>query len=141
MLASQPAPLETRRRCHAQVQVCALGCCCGRTDRGKPPVPVDAIKAAWKARGLMKPVQLTFTGCLGPCDLVNVVALLTSDGRTTWLGGLTDPAHFDAIVAWAEAVTLAGRPVPLPALLAPFRFERWHATPIADVPLLPTATP
>jgi cobaltochelatase CobN len=125
--APVPTALVTKRACLAQVQICALGCCCGRTDRRKPAVPVDALKAAWKARALMKTVQLTFAGCLGPCDLVNVVAVMTADGATTWLGGLVDPERFLELADWADAVRDAGTPLPLPATLLAHRFDRWLA--------------
>jgi hypothetical protein len=48
------------------------GCCCGRTDRGRPELPVERLKAAWKADKLNQAVQLTISGCLGPCDVPNV---------------------------------------------------------------------
>jgi hypothetical protein len=91
--------LETKRKTIGQVLAC-VGCCCGRTDRGKPPVPVDWLKAEWKQRKLLKTIQLTISGCLGPCDLVNVVCLVTPQ-RTVWLGGLTEQEHFDALLGWA----------------------------------------
>jgi hypothetical protein len=116
--------LFTKRACDAQVLVCALGCCCGRTDRNKPPVPVDYLKREWKARRLNPRVQLTMTGCLGPCDLVNVVGILSAEGMT-WLGGLTEPWHFEALIDWATAVHTAGNPLPLPASLAPHRLSRF----------------
>ena len=67
-----------------QVLVC-IGCCCGRVDRGKPEVPVDWLKAQWKAARLNPYIQLTISGCLGPCDLPNVVAVLTAAGQQ-WIG-------------------------------------------------------
>ena len=39
---------RTKRKSLMQVLVC-IGCCCGRVDRGKPEVPVDWLKAEWKA--------------------------------------------------------------------------------------------
>ncbi|MCU0649204.1 MAG: hypothetical protein MUF00_14490, partial [Gemmatimonadaceae bacterium] len=120
-------PLVTKRACHAQFLVCALGCCCGRTDKHKPEVPVDWLKAEWKARRLNPRVQLTMTGCLGPCDLVNVVGVVTNAG-ITWLGGLVDESHFSALLDWATAMHGAQAALPLPAALAPHRFERFPAT-------------
>ena len=73
-------PLVTKRLVLGNVAVC-LGCCCGNTERGKPAVPVDWLKKEWKARGLLKQIQLTISGCLGPCDVPNVVAI--SDERGT----------------------------------------------------------
>jgi hypothetical protein len=115
--------LETKRQTIGQVLVC-VGCCCGRTDRGKPPVPVDWLKQEWKARKLLKTIQLTISGCLGPCDLVNVVCLVTPSG-TRWLGGLNEQRHFEALLAWATDSTAAARLLPLPALLSQQEFERF----------------
>ncbi|HEX9004695.1 MAG TPA: (2Fe-2S) ferredoxin domain-containing protein [Blastocatellia bacterium] len=116
--------LETKRKTIGQVLVC-VGCCCGRTDRGKPPVPVDWLKSEWKARKLLKTIQLTISGCLGPCDLVNVVCLIAPQ-RTVWLGGLTEQKHFDALLEWATQSAAANKLLPLPALLAEPEFERFQ---------------
>lgn len=115
---------ETKRKTIGQLLVC-VGCCCGRTDRGKPPVPVDWLKSEWKTRKLLKTIHLTISGCLGPCDLVNVVCLATPQ-RTVWLGGLTEPKHFDALLAWATQSAATNRLLPLPALLAELEFERFQ---------------
>jgi cobaltochelatase CobN len=69
-------PLTTKRLVIGQVSVC-FGCCCGRTDRGKPEVPVEWLKAEWRRRGLPKNIQLSICGCLGPCDVANVVKVDT----------------------------------------------------------------
>lgn len=66
--------------------LCCEGCC-GRTDRGFPPLPRERIKAAWKAQKLNQTIQLTISGCLGPCDLANSVAVARADERWLWLGG------------------------------------------------------
>ena len=63
--------MTTRVTSPAQVLLCR-GCCCGKTERGYPEVPADRIKAAWKGEKLNRSVQLTISGCLGPCDLANV---------------------------------------------------------------------
>jgi cobaltochelatase CobN len=89
-------------------------------------VPVGWLKAEWRARRLNPRVQLSLTGCLGPCDLVNVVGILT-EGPPLWLGGLTEPAHFTALLNWATAMHTAGTALPLPAALAPHRFDRFPA--------------
>jgi hypothetical protein len=65
--AAEPA-LQTKRQVIGHVVMCS-GCCCGKTERGKPEVPVEWLKAQWKARGLLKNIQLSISGCLGPCDL------------------------------------------------------------------------
>ena len=63
--------------------VCARGCCCGRDDKGKPAVFIDFYKAEYKRRQIRDRVQLTMSGCIGPCPLLNV-ALVLFDGRRVW---------------------------------------------------------
>jgi cobaltochelatase CobN len=109
--------METKRGAIAQVVVCQ-GCCCGKTDKGKPPVPVTELKHRWKAARLLPKVQLTISGCLGPCDVANVVCVLTSDS-VTWIGGLTRAEDYEALFDWAACVHAAGHPMPLPE-----RFEK-----------------
>jgi len=122
--AAPPPPLPaTKRQTLAQVVVC-LGCCCGRTDRGRPEVPSDWLRAEWKGGKLLKHVQLTISGCLGPCDVPNVVAVHSALG-SVWLGHLTERAHFEALLAWAAGCAEAGRVLPLPPLLAAHAFDRF----------------
>ena len=110
---------------HAQVVVC-VGCCCGRVDRGRSEVPIDELKSLWKNYGLRKKVQLTVSGCLGPCDMHNV-ALLISDGGQIWLGNLREKAEFKALAEWAHEVIQKGSEARLPEILEPHRFERWES--------------
>ena len=79
-----------QRRAH--LSYCFNGCCCGRTDRGYPPVPADAFKDEWLRRKLKKVVHLTKAGCLGPCALAPVYP------EGTVYGGV-DEAGIDWIVA------------------------------------------
>lgn len=65
--------LTTKRMVIRQVVVCS-GCYCGAVNRDKPEVPVDWLKRDWRSRGLLKNIQLTISGCLGPCGLHNGVA-------------------------------------------------------------------
>ena len=53
-------PVSTKRHVLGQVVLCN-GCCCGKTDKGRPPVPEAQIKSAWKAQRLNKTVQLRLT--------------------------------------------------------------------------------
>lgn len=103
-----------------------LGCCCGRVDKGKPAVPVEWLKAEWKRLNLLKHVHLTIGGCLGPCEIANVVAIATPDG-TTWLGEIDGHVYFAALVDWAAATAAARQPQPLPAVLETRRFERFES--------------
>jgi cobaltochelatase CobN len=119
-----PPEMTTRVKSPAQLLLCK-GCCCGRTDRGLPEVPVERIKATWKAEKLNRGVQLTISGCLGPCDLPNVAVLVTASGME-WYGRLDGAAHYDALIDWARACLAIGTALPAPALLAAHRFERFE---------------
>lgn len=130
------ASVTSTRAALAQVLVCATGCCCGRTDRHKPPLPLDWIKQTWKARQMMKSVQLTIAGCLGPCDVVNVAAIALPD-RTIWLGRLLEQASWQALADWAEAVHHAQAILPLPDHLVPHVFERWRTAEAGAATALP----
>jgi cobaltochelatase CobN len=113
----------TKRTAIAQV-ACCVGCCCGRTDRGFPPVPVERLKAVWKEEKLNRTVQLTISGCLGPCDMANVILVMTAAG-TEWFGGIDDEAVFEAVIAWARACQAAEALLPLPAVIDACRFKRF----------------
>lgn len=115
--------VATKVKPPAQVMFCK-GCCCGKTERGLPAVPVEKIKAIWKAEKLNRAVQLTISGCLGPCDVPNVAVVVTASG-TEWYGLLETDAHYDAFISWARACQSEGRPLPLPAELARQRFDRF----------------
>jgi cobaltochelatase CobN len=116
-------PFTTRVKSQAQVLLCK-GCCCGQTERGLPAVPVERIKAIWKAEKLNRSVQLTISGCLGPCDLPNV-AVIASAAGLAWYGRLEGDAPYDALVAWARASAAAGTLLPPPRELEAHRFERF----------------
>jgi cobaltochelatase CobN len=92
---------------------------------------VDRIKAIWKAEKLNRSVQLTISGCLGPCDLPNVVVLVTAQG-TQWFGRFVTDLDYDALIAWARACHEAGEIVPLPEMLEGLRLERFAAEPVAQ---------
>lgn len=105
-------PLVTKRLVLGNVAVC-VGCCCGNTERGKPAVPVEWLKKEWKARGLLKRIQLTISGCLGPCDVPNVVAISDERGAQ-WLGGITEFNQYRSLVEWAVSSMNAGELLRLP---------------------------
>jgi cobaltochelatase CobN len=115
-------PLETKRLIFAQIFICN-GCCCGRTEKGHPPVPVDWIKAEFKARKLIRNVQVTISGCLGPCDVPNVVAILTSEKGMRWFGNLTEQWQFESLIDWASQVKAAQSALPLPEWLSGHRLD------------------
>ncbi|UOF89816.1 (2Fe-2S) ferredoxin domain-containing protein [Fodinisporobacter ferrooxydans] len=105
--------LKTNRAVFGQILVCS-GCCCGRTDKGKPSIPVEWLKKSWKEAGLKKSIQLTISGCLGPCDLANVVCILTATEQI-WLGGLTEHDQYEALLEWGKSSAEAGSLLELPA--------------------------
>ena len=113
--------INTKRIVLAQVSLCR-GCCCGAVQKGNPEVPVEWMKEEWKRRGLKKTIQLTISGCLGPCDLTNVVSISSAE-QTIWLGGLRDFASYLALLEWASASCEAGRSVELSAKLSQLRFD------------------
>jgi predicted metal-binding protein len=115
--------LSTKRTALGQLMVCT-GCCCGRTDKGKPPVPVDWLKQSWKEAKLKPSIQLTITGCLGPCDLVNVVCILTPQDQI-WLGGISEQNQYESLLAWAKSSAEAGSIVDLPLELQQHQFKRF----------------
>ena len=115
----------------AQVMVC-VGCCCGQVERGRSEVPIYELKSLWKNYGLRKKVQLTVSGCLGPCDMHNVALLMSASGQI-WLGNLRKKAHFNALVEWAREVIQKGSEARLPQILEPHQFERWESDQREDI--------
>jgi hypothetical protein len=75
-----------------------------------------------------KTVDLPFrsiSGCLGPCDLPNVVTISNENG-TQWFGEITEFDQYRARVDWASRSKDAGELLPLPEefrqhTLDPFR--------------------
>jgi len=117
--------LSTKRTVLAQLSVC-VGCCCGNVARGKPEVPLKWLKEEWRQRGLAKHVQLTISGCLGPCDLSNIVSISCAAG-TVWLGALQEFRNYAALLEWALASKDAGHPLPLPTELSKFCFNPFRS--------------
>ncbi len=107
------------------------GCCCGRADRGFPPLPKEMIKERWKRLRLNRTIQLTISGCLGPCDLANVFCLLTSNGTGQWFGGLSEHWQYETLIQWASECHQSGSLLPIPATLDGYRFARFPSVPVA----------
>jgi len=101
------------------------GCCCGRTNKGFPPVPKEMIKERWKSLKLNKTIQLTISGCLGPCDLANVFYFLPSEGKGQWFGGLSENLQYEALIQWATECQVTGTLLPTPSILEGNRFQRF----------------
>ena len=127
-----------RRRGH--IMVCAKGCCCGRTDRGFPAVPVDFFKSEYKRRKIRNRVQLTMAGCLGPCQLANVV-LLFFDGQPVWFQSINHESQIAAIYDYVESMLKADAFLPPPAELAEYVFEYYAWTSERRSIPLPTTLP
>ena len=118
-------PLKTKRAVIGQVIVCS-GCCCGAVSRGKPEVPVDWLKKEWRARGLLKNIQLTISCCLGPCDLPNIVRI-SGPSCELWLGNINRFEQYSNLVEWASQSKAAGGFLPLPAHFDALRFDPFQA--------------
>jgi hypothetical protein len=117
------AHLRTKRIKLADVLVCA-GCCCGHVEKGHPEVPVAWLKEEWRRRGLLKSIQLTIAGCIGPCDVPNVLCITTGQG-STWIGSINRHDQYQALLAWAVQSKTDGALAPLPGefrgkLFSPF---------------------
>ncbi len=113
----------TTRKAMGQVIVCQ-GCCCGRTDKGHPEVPVEWLKQEWRKRRLLKKIHLTISGCLGPCDATNVVMVMLGN-EVIWLGGLESREQYRDLADWASACNHAGSLQPLPVSLLRKRMQRF----------------
>ncbi len=115
--------MHTKRQTLGQLILCK-GCCCGQTERGLPEVPVDRIKAVWQREKLNRTIQLTISGCLGPCDVPNVVLILTPEA-SAWYGRIAGDAAYDALIEWARACHAAGTVLPIPLALAEHCLRRF----------------
>ena len=113
--------LQTKRKVIGQMTVCS-GCCCGAVHRGKPEVPVEWLKQEWRSRGLLKVLQLTIAGCMGPCDVNNVVRI-SGPAEDVWLGGVDRFQLYSSLADWASESRRAGTLLPLPAEFADLRFS------------------
>ena len=119
--------IRTKRRVLGQVVLCE-GCCCGQTDKQHPPVPHQRLKSVWKSEKLNRTIQLTISGCLGPCDVANVVQIITPRG-TSWFGNLRNELQYEVLLEWARACDTAKCLVPIPRSLNTLRFEGYIADP------------
>jgi hypothetical protein len=116
--------LETKRRVIGQMIVCQ-GCCCGATHQDRPAVPADWLKVEWRKRGLLKRFQLTVSGCVGPCDVPNVV-VVNSESVSRWMGNITDFNQYRSLVEWAARSVQAGHLLELPREFKDHVIEPWR---------------
>ena len=130
-------PINVFRR-PGQLFVCATGCCCGHTERGHAPVPVELYHREWARRRIRHKVHLSLGGCLGPCALSNV-ALLLFAGHQIWFHSLTGDDQIIAIYDYIEAMVRADRYLPPPPALAPQVFDvfDWPAPAPKPPPRIP----
>jgi cobaltochelatase CobN len=82
------------------------GCCCRRTEKGFPALPLDGFKRQWKERGIRRRFHLTISGCLGPGSLANVVLILFR-GHSAWFHSINSPADVDLMYDYVERMLLA----------------------------------
>lgn len=88
-------------------------------------MPADWLKEEWRKRGLLKRVQLSVSGCVGPCDVANVV-VLNSEAGSQWLGGITEFNQYRALVDWAARSMDAGHLLELPKEFREHRIQPWR---------------
>jgi len=100
------------------------GCCCGRTEKGFPKLPLDQFKQQWKARGIRRRFHLTISGCLGPCPLANVV-LIEFRGKPVWLHSITSDQDVSDIYDYVEQMLAAECYLNPPPSLAGRHFQRY----------------
>ncbi len=100
------------------------GCCCGNTERGFAPIPLDEFKRQWKERRIRRRLHLTVAGCLGPCTMANVV-LLHLGGRSTWLHSINSALDVTRIYDYAEAMLRGRCWLPPPGELRARHFQRY----------------
>jgi hypothetical protein len=124
------AQLQTKRIKLADVLVCA-GCCCGHPEKGHPEVPVAWLKEEWRRRGLLKSIQLTIAGCIGPCDVPNVLCITTGRG-STWIGNIDRHDHYQALLTWAVQSKAAGALAPLPGEFRDKLFSPFDGQSVSD---------
>jgi hypothetical protein len=108
--------LVTKRIVIGQVLVC-WGCCRGAIERGHPEVPVEWLKKEWRRRGLLKRLQLTISGCLGPCDVPDVVTI-ASRASTRCYGNVSGEHMYQDILDWASGSVEANRVLEVPKSFA-----------------------
>lgn len=87
-------------------------------------MPSEWLKAEWKKHKLHAFIHLTVSGCLGPCDIANVV-LVTTPFEQIWLGGITSQETYEALLSWALHCRSERKLLPLPAECVRFVFERY----------------
>jgi hypothetical protein len=101
---------------------CAKAAAVATPKMAAHPCPWNGLR---KSGGLLKRVQLSISGCLGPCDVPNVVTISNETG-TLWLGQISEFQQYQVLVDWASRSKDAGELLALPKefrrhTLHPFR--------------------
>jgi len=120
-------------RPRGQLFVCHEACCCGRTENGFAPVPVEVYEREWLRRRFRNFVHLTIGGCLGPCALANV-AMLLWEGQTLWFQALNSEALVVALYDYIQGMLEADQFFPPAEPLASLQFtaSAWQPRPDAQ---------
>lgn len=118
---SDGQPINVFRR-PGQLFVCATGCCCGHTERGHYPVPVELYHREWERRKIRHRVHLSLGGCLGPCALSNV-ALLLYAGEQVWFHSIETDEDVVEIFDYIESMVRASSFLPPPEALRDHVFD------------------
>jgi cobaltochelatase CobN len=100
------------------------GCCCGNTEAGNPPVPLEKFKKEWKERGIRNRIHLTVSGCLGPCSVPNIVMLIYR-GETIWFHSINSNYDVVLIYDYVERLLQLNRFVPPEKPLSGTVFQRY----------------
>lgn len=121
----QPSSQCKAKNIHlGQILICR-GCCCGNVKKENPEVPWNWLAKLWNESGLNAHIQLSLTGCLGPCERANVVAI-QHPNRQHWFGGLETRDDYQQLLIigkdWLESKAFPE----IPAQLAEKEFQRWN---------------
>ena len=130
LVRRQDGRLVNVARPRGQLFVCYDACCCGRTEDGFAPVPVQLYQREWESRRFRNFVHLTIGGCLGPCALANVVLLLW-DGQALWFHSLNSERLVLALFDYVQGMLQADAFLPPAEPLAGLQFTAasWQARP------------
>jgi hypothetical protein len=75
---------------------------------GGPKFRLNGLKSEWRKRRLLKRVQLTISGCVGPCDVPNVV-VITGPSGTEWLGNIARVEQYRSLLeCWRDVGSTVG---------------------------------
>jgi len=80
------------------------------------------MKTEWRRSGLLKNIHLSICGCLGPCDVPNVLKI-DAPLDSIRLGNIEPFDQYRDIADWAAQSKAAGRLLPLPKDLERHTFD------------------